>query len=99
MKSGKDNNSESMVKICGNCREIIEDDNFCRYCGAKIIKNEYAPEKDMISIIYGPPPVERKHICSNCGYTWKKWAMIDKEQYCPKCGGEIVTEETGEKLL
>ena len=94
----KNKYDSSRVKICGNCRKIIGEDKFCRYCGAEAVKTNYAPENEVISVVYGPPPTEREHICSSCGYTWKNWVMIDNERYCPKCGGNVISQETGQSM-
>lgn len=73
--------------VCENCiQPYIEGDKYCRFCGAPMGKPEYI--EDDMQCIYGPPPVERTHICSKCGYSWKTHKMIDNERWCPKCGGE-----------
>ena len=30
----------------------------------------YDPAEEPIQDVYGPPPVEREHICEKCGYSW-----------------------------
>ena len=75
-----------MRKVCANCKNTyIEGDKYCRYCGAKMGKPAFIP--DNMACIYGPPPITRVHKCEKCGYTWTTNQMIDKERYCPKCGG------------
>jgi len=95
MKCAKNRLSKDYEGRCGNCHEPLGDDAYCRYCGTKAGEGSYKPYEDVIMCIYGPPPVERKHICNACGYTWSSCAMIDKEKYCPKCGGTVVCEEVG----
>ncbi|MBR5682932.1 MAG: hypothetical protein IKW96_06595 [Ruminococcus sp.] len=89
--------SSSLRRICGNCREVIGDDRFCRYCGSENISVMYAPEEDVIRCIYGPPPVMRKHTCSACGYSWSRCLMTDREKFCPLCGGIAVTESDNDQ--
>ena len=75
-----------MRKVCANCKNTyIEGDKYCRYCGAKMGKPAFIP--DNMACIYGPPPITRVHKCVKCGYTWTTNQMIDRERYCPKCGG------------
>lgn len=72
--------------VCRNCGEIYsEDDRYCRYCGAPNGSPKYIEEE--IQCIYGPMPVKRIHTCEKCGYTWDTVLMIDKERFCPRCGG------------
>ena len=99
MKRRKDNSDRALIKICGSCREVIGDDKYCRYCGAEASDVKYEPADDVIRCVYGPPPVERKHTCTGCGYTWSTMLMIDSERYCPECGSEVTVEETGRKLF
>ena len=76
----------SQKKVCANCRNSYgEGDKYCRYCGAPLGSPEYID--DDFACIYGPPPVERVHICKKCGFTWKTTLMLDKEKWCPECGG------------
>ena len=86
--------TEGMQKVCPNCRNPWrEGDKYCRYCGSPMTAPSYI-EFEM-TCIYGPPPVERKHVCQSCGYTWTTCAMLDRERRCPKCGGDApVSEET-----
>jgi predicted amidophosphoribosyltransferase len=73
-------------KVCANCmQEYIEGDRYCRFCGAPMGKPEFID--DDFACIYGPMPTERLHQCQKCGYQWKTVLMIDKERWCPKCGG------------
>ena len=86
-----------MRKVCENCKNTyIEGDRYCRYCGAPLGKGEYIEED--FSCIYGPPPVERKHTCKKCGFSWTTCLMIDDENWCPKCGASapaIAAKEDG----
>lgn len=73
---------------CGNCHaNLQEGDKYCRICGTKVGEGEYAPYLDIMEVIYGPMPVERVHTCEKCGHTWTTCLMVDKEAYCPMCGG------------
>lgn len=73
-------------KVCSNCKnEYIEGDRYCRYCGAPMGKPDYI--EDDWPCIYGPPPTERLHTCEQCGFKWKTYSMLDKERFCPECGG------------
>ena len=85
---------------CGNChKELDEGDLYCRFCGTRFGEGTYEPYEDIVQIVYGPPPTIRKHTCKKCGYNWNSWSMIDEEKYCPKCGGNIKTGETGVSLF
>ncbi len=85
---------------CGNCHKFFgEGDLYCRYCGTKAGEGRYEPYDDIMQCVYGPPPTERLHTCNECGYSWKSWAMIDNERYCPKCGGAVTAAETGDPLF
>ncbi len=80
-----------MIRVCGNCENgYIEGDKYCRFCGAPMGTPVYIEEN--YDTIYGPPPIQRKHRCGKCGYSWMAWDMeyIEKycEKYCPQCGGE-----------
>ena len=73
-------------KVCGNCKkDYIEGDRYCRFCGAPLGRPEFID--DDFGCIYGPAPTERVHKCDKCGFEWRTIKMVDKEQYCPKCGG------------
>lgn len=79
---------ETSLAQCGHCHAYLKpDDKYCRQCGTKVGDGAYEPYQDLMETIYGPPPIERRHICQNCGNTWTVCAMIDSEKYCPKCGG------------
>lgn len=81
-------NREERCQYCGNCHAYLEpDDKYCRICGTKAGMGAFKPHLEIMQCIYGPEPVDRIHICKRCGYTWKTCLMIDKEKYCPKCGG------------
>lgn len=74
-------------KVCANCHNPYnEEDSYCRYCGAPMGNPDYID--DDMACIYGPPPMDRTHKCAKCGYTWETCKMIDRERYCPKCGGD-----------
>lgn len=79
---------------CGNCHEPLrQNDKFCRYCGTRRGDGAFAPYKNVMECIYGPPPVERRHVCGNCGYSWTTMLMIDDQKYCPRCGGNADCRE------
>ena len=83
------------MPVCANCKnEYVEGDKYCRYCGAP--NGEPGFIKEDFACIYGPPPVARVHTCKKCGYSWKTYEMIDKEAFCPKCGGAAPGVETPE---
>ena len=90
---GEGDDPDSMRKVCGNCRNNYRDgDRYCRYCGAPMGSPVYLNVE--YGTIYGPPPVKRTHTCGRCGYKWNTNLMIDREQWCPKCGGKApVTSE------
>ncbi len=86
-----------MRKVCANCGETyVEGDRYCRYCGAPMGEPRYIEEE--FQLIYGPMPVDRVHTCANCGYTWTTRLMIDRELFCPKCGGPAPGEEKDRKF-
>ena len=77
---------DNMRKVCANCREnYIDGDRYCRFCGAPMGTPDYI-EMDFARI-YGPPPVKRMHTCRTCGYRWTTVKMLDRERWCPRCGG------------
>ena len=40
--------------------------------------------------------IDAEAVCENCGFSWTNHVMIDRENYCPKCGKAVtVTEKTG----
>ena len=84
-----------LAKKCTNCNAIFEEEDlYCRYCGSKREKGIfYQPSENIHGCIYGPPPVKRIHTCNNCGYEWSTFKMIDRENYCPRCGEPITTTE------
>ncbi|MBO7251256.1 MAG: FHA domain-containing protein [Oscillospiraceae bacterium] len=74
---------------CGNCQEYLsQEDRYCRCCGTQRGKGAFQPYLNSMQCIYGPPPVPRNHICRSCGYRWETMAMIDRQKYCPQCGGQ-----------
>lgn len=87
---GKPNDSwvEPTQSQCGNCHNHLQEgDKYCRLCGTKVGEGAYEPYQDVIQFIYGPMPFERKHACKICGHSWITCLMVDKEKYCPECGG------------
>ena len=81
-----------MIKVCGNCKEdYIEGDRYCRFCGAPLGSPEYI--QDSVACIYGPCPEKRTHTCNKCGFTWETYEMVDKQNWCPNCGGEAPAKE------
>lgn len=83
------------TKVCANCKsDWREGDKYCRHCGAPLDQPGYIVKE--FYTIYGPRPIERKHICTACGYTWKTCLMVDNENYCPKCGSKVLIESEEE---
>ncbi len=75
------------VRVCANCKNnYIDGDRYCRFCGAPMGKPKYIVQE--IVCIYGPPPVKRNHVCRECGYSWETRSMVDRQGFCPKCGGK-----------
>ena len=73
---------------CGNCHAYLHDGaKYCTICGTKAGEGAYKPYQEMMQCIYGPMPLERTHVCENCGYSWTTCLMIDNQKYCPQCGG------------
>ena len=86
-----------MAEVCPNCKNPYrEDGRYCPFCGAPNGSPEVIPQ--VIEVIYGPPPVRRRHTCTRCGHTWTVVAMVDRERYCPLCGAPAETEAAGEAL-
>ncbi|MBR6045378.1 MAG: hypothetical protein IKP47_07075 [Ruminococcus sp.] len=81
-------------KLCRKCGKELRDDAYCRYCGAKRSVKLFNPVNMRVECVYGPPPVPRVHHCDKCGYEWTTCMMIDREEYCPKCGGSAPGRET-----
>ena len=96
MRFGRENNSTDYEGRCGNCHTLFDDpeDEYCRYCGTKRGEGAFLPYENFNGCVYGPPPTERFHACSKCGFSWSTVRMIDRSKYCPKCGTEL-TEERG----
>ena len=85
-------NDGARVKICKNCgNNWHEKDKYCRYCGAPMDQPGYKIRD--FACIYGPRPVNRKHTCPQCGYSWDNRLMIDRERFCPLCGSAVSVEE------
>ena len=85
--------NEPKRKVCANCKNSYFDgDRYCRFCGAPmgtpVLINE------TFACIYGPPPKRRIHTCAKCGYSWETELMLDKQCYCPKCGGNAPGESS-----
>ena len=75
-------------KQCGNCHASLQEgDRYCRRCGTSAGEGAYEPYQNVMQCIYGPRPVKRIHICEKCGYSWSTVEMLDRDKYCPKCGG------------
>ncbi len=76
-----------MRKVCPDCgNKWIEGDRYCRFCGSPTATPTFTPER--FATIYGPPPMNRLHQCAACGHEWVTCLMVDREKYCPLCGGE-----------
>ena len=83
---GSQTSDAPKLEVCSNCKKPYQsEDKYCRFCGAPMGKPDYID--DDFAEIYGPPPMKRKHICKKCGFNWTTIQMVDKERYCPKCGG------------
>ena len=79
---------------CGNCGAKLDvDDKYCKVCGTRVGDGDYKPFRFLEACVYGPPPIERTHVCVICGYSWKTEFMIDDQKYCPKCGGSAPYQE------
>ena len=76
-------------KVCGNCgAKVTEGDKYCRICGTLVGNGAFVPQMSMTgNRLYGPRPIPRRHVCENCGHQWTTSLMVDKEAYCPNCGG------------
>jgi rRNA maturation endonuclease Nob1 len=85
---------------CGNCKASIKDGElYCRRCGTRRGEGKFDPFLDMMQCIYGPPPVKRVHECTKCKKQWETRQMIDREKFCPDCGGPAVTIEDPRKTF
>ena len=72
--------------VCANCKgEYNQGDKYCRYCGAPLGDPVFI--NDGFPVLYGPMPETREHKCEKCGYTWRTTLMLDREKFCPLCGG------------
>lgn len=81
---------------CGNCHTtLMPDAKYCHICGTRAGEGAYKPYQDMMQCIYGPAPVERRHVCQTCGFSWTTCAMIDKDKFCPQCGGSAPVVSSG----
>ena len=75
---------------CPGCLFRLEDasDKYCRLCGASVVEGTYSPMQSEWE--YGSfdfPPVERKHICYQCGFTYYSGHHHDNYRFRPRCGG------------
>ena len=85
-------NRKTMRTVCNNCKNrYIEGDKYCRFCGAPMGKPDFIEET--FACIYGPMPVKRKHTCEKCNFTWETHSMVDREGWCPECGGSAPAVE------
>lgn len=85
---------------CGNCHAGLEEgDKYCRMCGTKRGEGEFKPYRNVMECIYGPMPEKRKHVCTQCHYTWTTEVMLDEEYYCPKCGGDAPYEGSEDDIF
>ena len=75
--------------VCGNCgAKVPDEDKYCRICGTLVGFGRVSPKSMAVaSRLYGPKPTLRRHVCQNCGHQWTTSLMVDKEAYCPNCGG------------
>ena len=75
------------MSVCANCGNVyIGGDRYCRFCGAPMGKPKFIMQE--FACIYGPPPVKRVHKCVKCGFTWETCSMVDRQEFCPRCGGD-----------
>ena len=75
------------MSVCANCgNAYIDGDRYCRFCGAPMGKPKFIMQE--FACIYGPPPVKRVHKCVKCGFTWETCSMVDRQDFCPRCGGD-----------
>ena len=83
---------------CGNCHKPLGNDDYCRYCGTRRGEGKFDPYFNEPQCIYGPPPISRLHTCNECGYEWETNTMIDRQRYCPRCGGSCkITEQEDDR--
>ncbi len=84
-------------RICGHCGAFLKEDaKYCPFCGTRRGVGHYTPDPYApVQCIYGPPPVRRTRKCTACKYEWDTFAMIDREEYCPRCGSsaKIIYDE------
>lgn len=93
---GAKNNSWTVPdkKFCGNCHTRLEKgDRYCRVCGTRAGEGAFEPYQQVMQCIYGPRPVERRHVCGACGHEWTNFVMVDRDRFCPECGAEILPPE------
>lgn len=91
------NDFEREENYCGKCGKFLEEgDKYCMRCGTKRGEGSFDPMGELMQCIYGPMPVRRKHNCGFCSNRWESFDMLDRANYCPKCGKNDVTTESDE---
>lgn len=78
------------VGKCGKCGRSLEiDATYCEGCGMKRGDGTYELFDDrFFQTLYGPPPMEYRYTCQDCGHEWNRAEMSpDNVRYCPHCGG------------
>lgn len=80
---------------CGNCGDYLEDDaKFCESCGTKRGDGDfehYDFSEDMFQTLYGPPPMNYRFECKECGSQWNRVLMsAGSVKYCPGCGSNKI---------
>lgn len=86
--------STDYTNRCGNCHaKLKRGDKFCRYCGTPRGEGLFEPYENELCTVYGPP-ILTKHECLSCGYKWQANDLGgDNARYCPKCRGELESED------
>ena len=86
-------NESNPVGRCRRCGAPVHfKDEKCPECGAK---NDcwVTPDRTRCGNCHAPLAEGGTHVCEKCGYTWTTCLMIDREQYCPKCGGHAPSDD------
>jgi len=76
---------------CGKCGNYLEEDAlFCETCGTKRGEGTFEHfdfSDEMFQTLYGPPPINYRFTCKECGAQWNRVLMSsDSVKYCPICG-------------
>lgn len=86
--------SKDYTNRCGNCHKYMDpEDRYCGNCGTKRGEGAFAPYRNEISCVYGPP-FECRYRCSHCGNEWTESSIGGPGyKFCPNCGGTIGESE------